>query len=713
MINDELSGAADRLHDEAIRAIQTGSPSGYERVLEAYEGVLLAFPRAWARYGQRFDSEAAKGASLLGIGPTEELFGNLSKELVEAAASPSSEVALEAARVPARIARKAFELDAIALSERALRLGPRVYAAAERGAVGTDQKRAVKDRVWRGIFEFAEYVLAPIVQDWNADQPRRDRATEYLRQVFDDYSSLLKQILEARDTETLRKADEAWSRVLDPWEPEHEQPFESLVERMAVERGDEDPAVQDARRRLAIKQWMVSAKRNLDDLRSVHRFGLCMWALRRLRRSGSPAQFAPLFEHFASHFGDTDEIARVATLALAAEAEDSVPWSDWILFDLPEGKVHSVGADPEILNTFLTLMLRSDDLETRAPSLGPLEWLPHRLEQVENMLDETLRDETLRSSVLFGEDSLQIRAKLLKESLGRSARQQTGREEEQIRRSPLVPDKVEAFQEQVLDAWRQNRLAALLFRLAGSYEEAEEPLSDDDPRLSGVDEWLPKSLFVREPQVFGGDSIAHQMGFAIANGEVRELLRTLSDAPTERARASNTGEDVRGVIRSMSEEGYKPSAVFVPAARAYRMDTKLFDDAGPGGGTSDEGWNPETARRFRGYIEGVPTFDSIDVLEDRICVVDVASFAKWRQLTVDDSGGCLLVNIEDFSESQALDLANEHPNLLSGEGDDSAKVRAAKIRSNVYLKARERYEVRVRDPRACRWVTLQNEESVV
>ena len=294
MINDELSVAANRLHSESIRAIQAGNPGGYKRVLDTYESMLLAFPKAWARYGQRFDSQAATGSNPLGFGQIEELFGNLGGELAEAAASPSLELAQEAASFPAHIARRAFELDAVALSERALRLALRIYVSAERGNAGTDRVKAVKGRLWRGLYEFAEYVLAPVVKDWNADRSQRGRAAQFLRQVFYEYNSLLKQMLELRDVETLQEADRGWSRVLDHWEPEHEQPYEPLVERMAEDRGEDDTAVREARGRLAIKQQMVSAKQDLYDLRSVYRFGLCMWALRRLRESGAPGSGWPL-----------------------------------------------------------------------------------------------------------------------------------------------------------------------------------------------------------------------------------------------------------------------------------------------------------------------------------------------------------------------------------------------------------------------------------
>jgi hypothetical protein len=106
------------------------------------------------RYGERFDYQAARGSNVLGIGQTERFLMNLGSALREAANSDVRDIAFSAAYMPARVARRAFELDAIELSRRALGLSPVVYAAVGRGPT-TERADIVKEKTWRHLYEFA------------------------------------------------------------------------------------------------------------------------------------------------------------------------------------------------------------------------------------------------------------------------------------------------------------------------------------------------------------------------------------------------------------------------------------------------------------------------------------------------------------------------------------------------------------------------------
>ena len=325
MRRDRLSEAADRLHEEALEAIRGGSPSRYEEVLDAYQEALLAFPTAWARYGQRFDYQAARGSNLLGIGQTERFLMNLGSELREAARSDVRDIAFAAAYMPARIARGAFDLDAIELSRRALGLSPVVYTAVGRGPA-TEIAEVVKEKTWRHLYEFASYPLASRVEEREGVSPEEHRrASEFLLQVFATYNSLLVQMVELRDLETLREADRSWSRILLHWAPEHEEPFEELVDVMARQLGEEDSRVREARQQVEAKRQRVAVKEELFGLHTAYRYGLCFWALRRLREAEAPGAWVPVFEYLASYFRSVEQIVRAAGVALAAEAEDRVP----------------------------------------------------------------------------------------------------------------------------------------------------------------------------------------------------------------------------------------------------------------------------------------------------------------------------------------------------------------------------------------------------
>ncbi len=89
--------------------------------------------------------------------------------------------------------------------------------------------------------------------------------------------------------------------------------------------------------------------------------------------------------------------------------------------------------------------------------------------------------------------------------------------------------------------------------------------------------------------------------------------------------------------------------------------------------------------------------------------MDLAAFALWRQWIVDEDGEHFRVEIKDFDEEQALNLAKENPNVLRTNERVSAADRAAAIRGNVHLRVRERFEIRVKDQGAARWLEVPEE----
>jgi hypothetical protein len=396
---------------------------------------------------------------------------------------------------------------------------------------------------------------------------------------------------------------------------------------------------------------------------------------------------------------------RGADLAFAAETseDDRVPWSDWILFDLPPGpggrRGGVVGADGEILRAFVALLILSPDLESQASSVGSLGWLTGRLGSAISTLAEVSQDAVLLERVFGGLDDIEQRARIVRELLGRSARLQAEAEAQALLSSDLSPEKVAGFEAQAREAWLANRLAPTLFRQARSHEAATgEPAGGHLGGWTEVKAWSPRSLFVAEREVFGGDSIAYQMGFRLADEEMRALLTKLMDAEA-------FAQDIRGILEGMAREGYEPSAIFVSNEFQFVPGVQFDDDTSA---SSPPESVPERAARafFLGRIGRIPVFRSLHVPEGRACVADLAAFAEWHQWTVGQGGEELLLETEEFDEVQALDLAREQPDLFRSPERQSTEDRARQIRSRVRLCLRERFEIRVKDAAAARWVNL-------
>ena len=298
----------------------------------------------------------------------------------------------------------------------------------------------------------------------------------------------------------------------------------------------------------------------------------------------------------------------------------------------------------------------------------------------------------------------------MRAALKRSAEEQKELEEEKIRESPLVSEKLESFEHSLRKGWSENRLAAPLFRFVGSYEElSEHPPSEAG--WFGTDQWLPKDMFVPEPQVYGAEGIAHQFGFKLAEGEVKELVNKLSDSPHEGRNAAPFHEKVQATIDKMVRETYSPSVILAPSS--WRLMRDMGIEGGPrrrNDPSTLEGIPSGGVRsNFRGRIEGVPVFELLHIPKDRVWIVDFAAFATWRQWFVDEEGEYLRIEFEVFDEKQAFALARENPNMLKSNGRESVPERAAAIRSLVYFMIRERFEIRLKDQKAARLLSVPEE----
>ena len=81
---------------------------------------------------------------------------------------------------------------------------------------------------------------------------------------------------------------------------------------------------------------------------------------------------------------------------------------------------------------FVTLLLLGADLETHCPLLGPLEWLPLRLDDAERLLDEASQDERLQERISGVVRPFAQRAETARGLLRRAARLQREPEEQRV-----------------------------------------------------------------------------------------------------------------------------------------------------------------------------------------------------------------------------------------------------------------------------------------
>jgi hypothetical protein len=249
----------------------------------------------------------------------------------------------------------------------------------------------------------------------------------------------------------------------------------------------------------------------------------------------------------------------------------------------------------------------------------------------------------------------------------------------------------------------EGRLAPTLFELAHSYEELYNKASAGEDGLLERVKWVSKAYFVPEYEYGGGEELAQRLGSLMAEEETRLLLRVLSNGPDAESLTNFAQDGIQEVLTSMREDGYEPSVILSPPSFGFEGGAE-FDDPRSGVDTSPpEGMPPGATKRFLGRIGGVPVFGSESVPNDRLLVTDLTSLGTWQQWAAAENGDRLSLEIETFDEERALELVEEEADFFRTPDRESAKDRAADLRTHVRVRLVERCEINVEDRAAARW----------
>jgi hypothetical protein len=108
---------------------------------------------------------------------------------------------------------------------------------------------------------------------------------------------------------------------------------------------------------------------------------------------------------------------------------------------------------------------------------------------------------------------------------------------------------------------------------------------------------------------------------------------------------------------------------------------------------------------FLGTADGVPVFDAHELPPDRIVVVAVDRFARWRQWKVQDDHE-IHASITEYGDEAARALVEERENLFRTEARTTVEARAREVRKAVLLDVLERFEIEVVEPEAARWLAV-------
>ena len=243
--------------------------------------------------------------------------------------------------------------------------------------------------------------------------------------------------------------------------------------------------------------------------------------------------------------GGLHRLTEITTKAASAEFRDRVPWSDWMLGTLQEGRAHFIPGPEAVVETFIAAALRAINPTEATPVLPPAEWMAVYRDHALKVLGGATAD--ARNSDL---PDVGARVEKLEEALKAGARAWTEQERLTTIEAPLVPEKVAEFCAQARAALIKTRVVADLLRLAGAVTALASP-PDDPPMIQAQ---AQKALFVEDGRMVGAEMVANDVGRQAAHLELRALIQPMADAAVRQLVADDpSDENVFEFVRQLGE----------------------------------------------------------------------------------------------------------------------------------------------------------------
>jgi hypothetical protein len=624
--DETLAQYLDDLEEEAVSAIRTGAPASFDAIADAYVETLMEFPRSWARYGHEYSSSVARGLEFFPTGPVNTIARQFYTNIKEALRGSSDDVLLTAAYLPMRVCSRAVEYHAEGLLTNMIRLHS-VFVAAG-WTQGGDKGMLLANDAPRHLVEFTRYYLQPRMEEGNIDD--RLRFGGYVQLVYDQFNAILKLGVDRGAVEFLQKVDGDWDTLLEHWEVDEYSTPPALMDQLEEAAGRREPGAAERLKEAKDTAQLAELRRDLDDRRTMLRFGLALWAWTQ-----KPRAWRESFAYFSAQLGGPDRLAQLTTKAMDAEFRDRAPWSNWVLDTLQEGRVHSIGVASGIVETFVAVALRSIQPGQPAPQLPPAEWMSVQLDHARKVLGDAVTDE--RNDDL---PDVAERAAKVQEAIEAGADAWRQQERMDMIEAPLDPEKVATFRERARESLVKARVVSGLLRIAGAATAVGAP--PDKPPL--VQSQVNKGLFVADSRWVGADMVAQDVGRQTAQLELRTLIAPMenvdrrslvADEQAGAEIASEFREQLRLLVADAAQNA-EPTSVVLLLPISWQLSEALgFPFLGRSAKPPEEwGLSEGAAHAFTGVFEGAATYRFPHVPKDVLYVVNLARYAiaeTWQR----------------------------------------------------------------------------------
>jgi hypothetical protein len=518
-------------------------------------------------------------------------------------------------------------------------------------AHGADKGNLLVGSTPRYLVEFTRYYLQPRLEEGSIAD--RLRFGGFVRLVYDQFGAMLKLGVDRGDVDFLRRVDGDWDTLLEHWEVDVFSSHPTVIRELeeAVSRGEAGAA---ERLELAnANAQLAELSQELTDRRTILRFGLALWAWRQ-----QPKAWRESFTLFSTRLGGLNELARVTTKAVDAEFRDHVPWSDWILSTLQEGRAHAIGAAEGAVATFIAVALRAVSPDEPVPELPAAEWMAVYIEQAQKVLAAAVAD--ARNDDI---PNVAGRADKVREALEAGAEAWRQQERLSTIEAPLVPEKITKFCEQAIASVSKARIVPNLLRLAGSVTALDVP--PGDPAL--IQSQTPKGLFTADSRFVGAEMVARDVGRQLAHLELRTLIQPMASADprmlvADEPRTENATDFVVQLRQLVAHavQAAEPTSVLLLLPIGWQLAEALGLSFLGGRATPPDAWglSEGAAHNFAGVFEGAAAYHFPEIPKDVLYIVDLSRYVTAEAWQPTDEKA---VTVTVLSEEEARSRAEKDP----------------------------------------------------
>lgn len=685
---DDMDELVRDLHEEGLESVRLGSPSAAEQVATMYAEVWLAWPRAWARYGQQLRGGLMGGLEPFRMRPTDELKRNVFTTIQLAVDNGLRDHVHSLHGILWKVGFESVRLGATDLIAE--------MNALARWTLLTDSRDHPKlaavatENAWRFQVELCEYAARPLDDDPVDIEAARDAAGQ-VRQCFSSLVESLRSLFDAGKYEVFRGLDLRFRKMLAHWDPARHEPLADLISEDPVRFGVD----ADRARRAHMVLELEKIRSELETLRRAGRLSILGWMLRR----GGDAQMSEdairLARESAGSLGTIDELIEATGSALDDSHETL---SKWIMLDRPELEVGIVDSEGPVLTAVAMSLLSRPSVDT----IPAASWInDHRASRLHEIVSDVADWEYLWGRLGETPAGVHERAANVQSLLSTAQTEQTDKDQQELAARPLDEAKVRAFQSAVVSGWRDHRVLPDLVARSGL--RLRNVLTGDwaGPRFGFAPHLDPKGLFVSPTNWVGLEDNGKERGRQLAQGEVSAVLGLLAEHAVNIEVDGDAPQRLRALLENLRADGQEPSLVVLP------IDWRLSQSLGLEEGRTYR-YEGGLGRSLKGLFEGIPVIDWWDLPKDRIFAVDIARFCEAEEGVEEDGTPTQPeVTVEPIDEELADEITSHWDALDDPSAEHERKVR---VLTSVRTSILRPYRVELRETGAARFVSIPQSE---